>query len=219
MSQLRVHTLTLSLDGFVAGPDQSVDAPFGAGAMGLHDWIFATRTMRERFGQPGGTTGLDDDEVAAADDDIGATIIGRNMFGPVRGPWERWPDGEWTGWWGPTPPFGHDVFVLTHHHREPLCMNGGTTFHFIEASPHEALDRATEAADGLDVRLGGGAATIRQFLAAGLVDEIALVITPLLLGAGERLFDGIEGLTETYECDGLVPGERPVTHARLTRRR
>src|SRR5947208_10816080 len=156
MPKLRVHNFAMSLDGYVAGPDQSVDNPLGVGGESLHEWIFETRTWRRMIGEDGGDTGIDDEFMARGDEGIGATIMGRNMFGPVRGPW---PDEQWTGWWGDTPPYHHPVFVLTHHPRPPLTMAGGTTFHFV-ADPIEAvLARAYDAAGGADVRLGGGVST------------------------------------------------------------
>src|SRR5882757_8545135 len=158
----------MSLDGFVAGPRQSVEAPLGEGSERLHAWIFETRYGRQMIGAEGGAAGIDDDFLAAGDVNVGATIIGRNMFGPVRGPW---PSEEWRGWWGPNPPYHHDVFVLTHHQRSSLAMEGGTTFHFVDGSVEDVLERALAAADGQDVRIGGGASTVRQFLRAGLIDE------------------------------------------------
>lgn len=207
MTRLRVHAFTITLDGFAAGTDQRPEAPFGDGVEGLHDWM--TPSFR------GEGTGVDGAAFDAGTENIGATIIGRNMFGPVRGPW---PDESWRGWWGENPPYGHDVFVLTHHPRPSLPMEGGTTFHFLEATPAEALARASEAARGADVRLGGGAATVRAFLAAGLVDEMHLVIAPLLAGAGERLFDGLADLPRDYRVDAFVTGESGAVHARVVRR-
>ncbi|MBT2394914.1 dihydrofolate reductase family protein [Streptomyces sp. ISL-100] len=210
MPKLRVHNFTISLDGFAAGPHQRRDAPFGDGADGLHDWMFATRTM---YG-PGGVEGLDNEFVVRSEAGIGATIMGRNMFGPVRGPWQ---DESWKGWWGDNPPFHHDVFVLTHHLRPSLPMEGGTTFHFTDGSPEAVLRRAFEAADGQDVRLGGGAATIQQFLRAGLVDEMHVVIVPMFIGAGERLFDNLSGGLDGYEVVELTSSQA-VTHAVVKRR-
>ncbi len=207
MARLRIHALTISLDGFAAGRHQRADAPFGDGVEGLHDWM--TASFR------GEGTGVDDAAFRAGGENIGATIMGRNMFGPVRGPW---PDESWRGWWGETPPYGHDVFVLTHHPRASLPMDGGTTFHFLEATPEQALARAVEAAGGRDVRVGGGAATVRAFLAAGLVDELNLVIAPLLAGAGERLFERLDALPAGYRVDGFVPGETGTVHVRIVRR-
>ena len=211
--RLRVHGFAVSLDGYAAGPDQSASDPLGVGGTRLHEWAIATRSWRRIHGRDGGDTGLDDEMVAAGDDGIGATIMGRNMFGPVRGPWG---DEAWTGWWGDEPPFRHPVFVLTHHPREPLAMAGGTTFHFVTGGPGEALERAFEAAGGRDVRLGGGAATIRRYLEAGLVDDLHLAVVPVLLGAGERLFDGVDALAAGYECTEYRPSAS-VAHMRLVR--
>ena len=184
--KLRVHNFAISLDGYGAGPDQSEEHPLGVGGDRLHEWAYGTRAFRQAHGMEGGDEGPDDDVVALGEAGIGATIMGRNMFGPVRGPWG---DEQWTGWWGDEPPFHHPVFVLTNHARPPLTMQGGTTFHFVTDGIEAALERAVEAAGGQDVRLGGGAATIRQYLAAGLVDELHVAVVPILLGGGERLFD------------------------------
>ena len=207
MARLRVHAFTLTLDGFATGTNQRADAPFGDGVDGLHEWMFASFR--------GDGTGADHAEFLAGSENIGATIMGRNMFGPIRG---EWPDESWRGWWGETPPYGHDVFVLTHHPRPSLPMDGGTTFHFVEATPTEVLAQATEAAGGADVRLGGGASTVRAFLAEGLVDEMHLVIVPILAGAGERLFEGLDALPAGYRVEALVPGESGNVHARVVRR-
>ena len=211
--RLRVHALSMSLDGYVAGPSQDLEHPLGVGGEQFHRWIFATRTGRRVIlGEDGGTTGPDDDAVAAGFDGIGATVMGRNMFGPVRG---RWSDTDWRGWWGDEPPFGHDVFVLTHHAREPLEMDGGTTFHFVTEGPERALDLARAAAGDRDVRLGGGAATIRQYLDLGLVDELHLALVPALLGTGERLFEG-GAAAASLHCTGMEPGDGAV-HIHLAR--
>jgi dihydrofolate reductase len=210
VSKLRVHNLSVSLDGFAAGPDQDLEHPGGVGGERLHEWAFATRSFQEQHQGSGGETGLDDDFIAAGTAGIGATIMGRNMFGPVRGPWG---DDSWRGWWGEEPPFHHDVFVLTHHPRDPLAMQGGTTFHFVTDGIEAALERAVTAAGGADVRLGGGASTIQQYLRAGLVDELHLAIAPVLLGSGERLLDGV-GTDLT--CTRLV-SSAAVVHAVLTR--
>jgi dihydrofolate reductase len=196
MTQLRFQ-ITISLDGFAAGPRQSLENPLGEGGEALHDWAVATRSFRTTHGSEGGETGLDDDHVARWTHDLGATIMGRNMFGPIRGPWE----GEWNGWWGDEPPFRHPVFVLTHHPREPLVL-GETTFHFVTDGIDAALDRARAAAGGADVTIGGGADTIRQYLRAGLVDAFELHVVPLLLGSGERLFDDVD-LAGRYVCEEL----------------
>jgi len=215
MPKLRVHGLTMSVDGYVAGPDQSVDNPLGVGGGRLHEWMFATRTARRGFGQDGGTKGLDDDFVAQGDAGVGAAIMGRNMFGPVRG---SWGDEQWNGWWGENPPYHTAVFVLTHHPRPPVTMQGGTTFHFVTGAVGAALEQAFAAAGGKDVRLYGGAATVQQYLRAGLIDDLHLVIAPVLLGGGERLFDHLDGGAEGYECADLV-SSRAVTHVRIARAR
>ena len=213
MSKLRVHAFAVSLDGYGAGPDQSLELPMGRGGMALHEWVFATRTARKMFGQEGGETGIDDDLTASGFDNIGAWIIGRNMFGPVRGPW---PDETWRGWWGENPPYHTPVFVLTHHPREPLPMEGGTTFHFVTDGIESALRQATSAARGKDVRLGGGAGTIRQFLRARLIDELHLAISPTLLGSGEALFSGIDLVQLGYRCIKHIPSVR-ATHVVLAK--
>ncbi len=213
MSKLRVHAFSLSLDGYGAGPGQDLDHPLGHGGRALHEWLFATRTGRRLFGQEGGETGVDDDFAARGFENLGAWIIGRNMFGPVRGPW---PDDSWRGWWGETPPYHVPVFVLTHHARQPLTMDGGTTFHFVTDGIESALRQATTAAQGLDIRLGGGVATVRQFLRAGLVDELHLAISGTLLGSGEAFFSGIDLPKLGYRCTRWVGGER-ATHVVLGR--
>ena len=189
MSSLRVHGFSLSLDGFGAGTDQSLEQPLGRGGEGLHQWMFPTRTFQSLYGKGEGTNGIDDRFAVRGFDNIGAWILGRNMFGPVRGPW---PDERWKGWWGEEPPYRAPVFVLTHHARPPIEMKGGTIFHFVTGGIHEALDRACEAAGGKDIRLGGGAATIRQYLEAKLVDEMHLAISPVLLGRGEAMLAGLD---------------------------
>jgi dihydrofolate reductase len=213
MPKLRVHNFSMSLDGYGAGPEQSLDNPLGVGGSRLHEWAFATRTAREQFGMDGGEVGLDDDVVARGDAGIGATIMGRNMFGPVRG---AWGGDEWTGWWGDNPPYHHPVFVLTHHPRPPVAMQGGTTFHFVDQGIGAALERALEAAGGKDVRLGGGVATIQQYLRAGLIDEMHVAIVPILLGGGERLFDNLDGGPAGYGCAEFA-GSPTVAHAWLAR--
>jgi dihydrofolate reductase len=212
MPKVRVHNFAISLDGYAAGPDQSLDNPLGVGGERLHEWAFATRGARESEGLEGGETGLDDDFVAARTKGIGATIMGRNMFGPVRG---EWADEAWTGWWGDDPPYHHPVFVLTHHPRPPIPMKGGTTFHFVDGGIEEALDRAVEAAGGQDVAIGGGASTVQQYLRAGLIDEMHVPIVPVLLGGGERLFDNLGG-DAGYECVELICSPA-VAHARFAR--
>jgi dihydrofolate reductase len=211
MSKLRVQSFSLSLDGFGAGPNQSLENPLGTGGLALHEWAIATRTFQQLFGNDGGTTGIDDDYIARGFSNIGAWVLGRNMFGPIRGPW---PDTSWKGWWGDTPPYHTPVYILTHHAREPVTMEGGTTFHFVTEGIHSALQRATEAANGQDVRLGGGVATIQQYLRAGLVDELHLAIAPVLLGSGERFFSDIDMLSQGYECVEHV-GTANATHVVL----
>jgi dihydrofolate reductase len=217
MAKLRVHSLAMSLDGFVAGPDQDLDNPLGVGGERLHEWVFASRFGREMIGQDPGPESPDDPFLRQGEAGVGATVMGRNMFGPVRGPWtgesgESGESADWTGWWGPNPPYHHDVFVLTHHPRQSFAMEGGTTFHFVTEGIEAALDRAFAAAGGQDVRLGGGAATVRAYLGAGLVDELNLAVVPVLLGRGERLFDGPVdyAVAETVSTPA-------VTHVRLVR--
>ena len=218
MSQLRVHALSMSLDGYVAGPHQSLDAPLGVGAERLHDWMFQTRTWHQMTGQPGGSEGVDERFAAVGFEGIGATVMGRNMFGPVRGPWTPVAGEEWRGWWGPEPPYHHPVFVLTHHAHDPIEMEGGTTFFFVTDGIEAALEQARAAAGDLDIRLGGGAATVRQYLRAGLIDDLHVAIPPVLLGAGERLFDDDLGdAVDRYECVEMTAGEH-ATHVRLTPR-
>jgi dihydrofolate reductase len=213
MSQLRVHSFALSLDGYGAGPNQDVDHPLGVGGRALHEWAFATRTFQKMFGGDGGSTGIDDDFSAAGFSNVGAWILGRNMFGPIRGPWT---DEAWKGWWGDNPPYHVPVFVLTHHPRATITMAGGTSFHFVTDGIHAALERATEAARERDVRLGGGVATIQQYLRAGLVDEMHLAIAPVLLGSGERLFADLDTVKLGYRCIRHVAAPS-VTHVVLTR--
>jgi dihydrofolate reductase len=213
MSKLRVQSFSVSLDGYGAGPAQSLDNPLGVGGKALHEWAFATRTFRTMFGMDGGSTGIDDEFAVQGFANIGACILGRNMFGPVRGPW---PDDSWKGWWGEEPPYHCPVFVLTHHVRPALTMAGGTTFHFCTGGIDEALARAREAANGKDVRLGGGVATIREYLAAGQIDELHLAIAPVLLGAGEHLLGGLDLPKLGYQCTRHVPTEL-ATHVVLTR--
>lgn len=197
-SRLVVRCFGVSIDGYGAGANQDVDNPMGVGGMALHQWFFPTRTFqRGVIGKEGGTEGLDNDFAARGFDNLGAWILGRNMFGPVRGPW---PDDTWKGWWGDEPPYHCNVFVLTHHARAPLIMKGGTVFHFVTDGIQSALERAREAANGKDVRIGGGAATIRQYLRARLVDELHIAIGPTLLGSGENLFDGIDLASLGYKC-------------------
>jgi len=215
MSKLRVHAFTISLDGCGAGPNQDLDNPLGVGGVALHEWAFATRTFRQMFGSGGGTTGIDDDLAARGFTNIGAWIMGRNMFGPIRGPW---PDDAWKGWWGDSPPYHTPVFVLTNHPRTSITMNGGTSFHFVTDGIHAALKRAAEAANDQDIWLGGGVATIRQYLRAGLVDEMHLAISPVLLGSGEHLLVDIDTLKLGYQCTEYTPTKN-ATHVVLTKRR
>lgn len=197
MSRLLVNGFSISLDGYGAGPKQDLANPLGIGGMELHQWAIATRSFRKIHGQDGGTTGIDDDFIARGFENIGAWIIGRNMFGPVRGPW---PDDAWKGWWGDNPPYHAPVFVLTNHARASIEMSGGTIFHFVADGIHAAFSRAIDAAKGQDVRLGGGVATIRQYLRAGLIDEMHLAMSPILLGAGENLLEGIDAAKLGYQC-------------------
>jgi dihydrofolate reductase len=189
MSKLGVASFSLSLEGYGAGPDQSLENPLGVGGESLHEWFFPTRTFRGMSGQDG-TTGIDDDFAARGFANVGAWILGRNMFGPPR----DWAKDDWKGWWGDNPPYHCPVFVLTHRPHAPITMEGGTTFHFVTDGIHAALQRAREAANGLDVRLGGGVATVRQYLQAGLIDELHLAVAPILLGSGENLFAGLDFL-------------------------
>jgi dihydrofolate reductase len=209
MGSLRVLNFGVSIDGYGAGPSQDLKNPLGVGGEAMIDWSRATRTFREMHGVSGGDpTGIDEEFVARGFRNIGAWIMGRNMFGPVRGPW---PDFDWKGWWGETPPFHTDVFVLTHHAREPFQMDGGTTFHFVTDGIESALRQATRAANGKDVRLGGGVSLVRQYLKAGLVEEIHLAIVPKLLGAGEPLLPGIDLAGMGYRCAEYVPSPK-VAH-------
>jgi dihydrofolate reductase len=213
VAKLRVN-ITMSLDGYVAGPEQSLDDPLGKGGEALHTWMVVTRSFREQHGSgEGGTTGLDDERAAAWNENVGAAIMGRNMFGPVRGPWG---DEEWRGWWGENPPYHHPVFVLTHHTRPPLEMEGGTTFHFVTDGIEAALERAFAAAAGKDVIIGGGASTAQQYLRAGLVDELEVHVAPVLLGGGERLFDDVDDGTAGLEFVDLVASPA-VAHYRFAR--
>jgi len=213
MSQVWVHNFSVSLDGYGTGEGQSLESPYGHASVRLHQWFFGTRTFRAMQGEPGGSTGVDEAFAGNWGTGIGAEIMGRNKFGPQRGPWEN---EEWKGWWGDDPPFHTPVFVLTHHSRPSIEMKGGTTFHFIDASPAEALAAAREAAGGLDVRIGGGPATIRQFLAADLIDHMHIVLVPIVLGRGERLWDGFEGLEERFDIEA-VSSPSGVTHLTFTR--
>ena len=212
MSKVRVAAFSISVDGFGAGPEQDLDNPLGRGGEELHKWMVPTRTFQGLYGKDG-TIGLDDDFTARSFANVGAWILGRNMFGPVRGPW---PDDQWKGWWGDNPPYHVPVFVLTHHAREPVAMEGGTTFHFVTDGIEAALKRAREAAGGKDVRIGGGASTIRQCLEARLIDEMHLAIAPILLGSGENLFEGLDLPKLGYRVTEQVAGEA-ATHVLIAR--
>jgi dihydrofolate reductase len=213
MPKLRVHNFAISLDGYAAGPHQSLDHPLGVGGARLHEWRFAPHMGRQMPGTDRDDEGLDAAFMARGDHGIGATIMGRNMFGPIRGPWGS---GVWTGWWGDDPPYHHPVFVLTHYPRSSIPMQGGTTFYFVDDGIEAALARAFEAADGADVMVGGGPATVQQYLRAGLIDEMHVVIVPILLGSGERLFDHLDGDPGGYDCVEFVSSPS-VVHVRLSR--
>src|SRR5262245_57091699 len=215
MSKLIVKTFTISVDGYGAGPNQDLLNPLGVRGSELFDWLFQTCTWQRMHGQENGETGVDDDVAADGFVGVGAWILGRNMFGPVRGPW---PDESWKGWWGDEPPYHAPVFVLTHHARAPLKMAGGTEFHFITEGIHAALEQAKAAAGGSDVRLGGGVATIRQYLQASLIDELRIVVSPVLLGMGEHLLNGIDMPALGYECTEHKAGTRAAVHFTLRKR-
>ena len=212
MSRLTVSAFTVSVDGYGAGPDQDLEHPLGRGSAHLHDWLIPTRTFQQLSGKDG-DTGVDDDFAKRSFDNVGAWIMGRNMFGPVRG---SWPDESWRGWWGENPPYHVPIFVLTHHARPPLAMAGDNVFHFVTGGIHEALDRARAAAGVKDIRIGGGAATIRQYLEADLVDEMHLAVSPILLGRGEPLFAGIDLLAKGFTVTEQVAGARAL-HVVLTK--
>ena len=214
MSKLRVHAFSISLDGYGAGPNQDADNPLGIGGLELHKWLRGTRTFGQLFGGGGGATGLDDDFVSRGFENIGAWILGRNMFGPLRG---AWPDENWKGWWGENPPYHTPVFILTHHPRASITMEGETTFHFVSDGIHATLNRARDAANGRDIRLGGGVAVIQQYLRAGLIDEMHVAISPFLLGTGEQLFTDIDLVKLGYQCTEHVPSPN-TTHIVLTKR-
>ncbi|MEP9380838.1 dihydrofolate reductase family protein [Nocardioides cheoyonin] len=207
MSKVRVQNFSISLDGFGTGDGQALETPFGHAGERLHEWMVATSFGRALFGQQGGSTGVDDAFAQRFEPGIGAEIMGAGKFGPPG--WQD--DPEWTGWWGPNPPFHTPTFVLTHRPRPPVEMEGGTTFHFLDASPEKALAAAREAANGLDVRIGGGVSVLRDYLAAGLVDHLHVVVVPILLGRGVRLWDGLEGLEEQYAVES-VSSPSGVTH-------
>lgn len=211
MPKLRVHNFSISLDGYGAGVNQTREEPLGVGGEQLHDWLVATRMFKQMYGDDeSGDTGLDNEIAMRGDDNMGASIMGRNMFGPIRG---EWGDEVWKGWWGDNPPYHHPVFVLTHHPHEPIPMEGGTTFYFVTDGIESALTQAYQAANGQDVRLLGGVSTIQQYMRAGLLDEFHFAISPVLLGKGERLFDNV---AEGYECVELVSTPK-AAHVRLAR--
>jgi dihydrofolate reductase len=214
MTKLRVNSFTVSLDGYGAGPNQSMEKPLGVGGEAVHRWLVGTRTFRQIFGNEGGSTGVDDEFAQRGFANVGAWILGRNMFAPVRGPW---PDESWRGWWGDNPPYHCEVFVLTHHARKSLTMEGGTTFHFVTGGSEEALSRARKAAGSKDVRVGGGVATIQQYLRARLIDELHIAVSPVLLGSGEALFGGIDLPALGYEVTEHV-ATPAATHIVLTKR-
>ena len=207
MPRLLALGFSISLDGYGAGPSQSLESPLGVGGEGLHDWLVNTRTFKRMHGGEGGDVGIDEDFAARSMAGIGAWIMGRNMFGPIRGPW---PDESWRGWWGANPPYHTPVFVLTHHQRPPLEMEGGTVFHFVTEGIQAALERAQAAAGRQDIRLLGGAATIRQYLQAGLLDEMHVAVSPILLGSGEHLLAGLDLPALGYKCTACVPSAKAV---------
>ena len=214
MPRLIVSGFTISLDGYGAGPRQSLEEPLGVGGEELHDWLVTSRTFKRTHGGEGGETGIDEDFAARSMAGLGAWIMGRNMFGPVRGPW---PDESWRGWWGKNPPYHTPVFVLTHHARPPLEMEGGTVFHFVTDGIHAALERAPDAAGDKDIRVAGGASTIRQYLQAGLIDEMHVPVSPILLGSGEHLLGGLDLPALGYRCAESVAGPK-ATHYIIARR-
>jgi dihydrofolate reductase len=214
MPKVTASAFSISIDGYGAGPDQSLENPLGRGGGPLHKWFAPTETFRKVHGEAGGTTGVDEDFAARGFEDVGAWILGRNMFGPIRG---AWPDEEWRGWWGDNPPFHVPTFVLTHFPREPVAMEGGTTFHFVTGGIEETLDQARKAAGGKHVRIGGGASTIRQYLEARLIDEMHLAVAPVILGTGESLFEGLDLLELGYDVIDSKPGEA-VLHVIIGRR-
>ncbi len=215
MSKLRVNCFSISFDGYSAGPDQSLENPVGVGGFPVFGWQMATQAQHKMMGKPGGETGMDNDLVLRGFENVGAWILGRKMFGPIRGPW---PDDSWKGWWGDNPPYHVPVFVLTHHARAPLTMEGGTTFHFVTDGIHSALDQATQAAQGKDVRLGGGASTIQQYLRARLIDELHLVSSPVLIGSGESIFRNLDLPALGYELTNYIASPA-ATHMFLEKKK
>ena len=215
MSKVRVAAFSISLDGFGAGPRQDLKNPLGVRGTEVHQWFFPTEVFRKNIqGQSGGSTGVDNDIAIQSFENVGAWILGRNMFGPVRGPW---PDDSWKGWWGPSPPYHVPVFVLTHHARQPLVMEGGTTFYFVTDGIESALKQAKEAAKGKDVRIGGGVSMLRQYAAAKLIDEIQFSFSPVLIGEGEHVFAGMDFAKLGYVPTKTIPGEN-ATHVLITRK-
>jgi dihydrofolate reductase len=214
MSKVEVGAFSVSIDGFGAGPRQDLQNPLGVRGTELHNWFFHTEMFKKMQGQSGGTTGIDNDFAAQSFENVGAWILGRNMFGPVRGPWK---DDSWKGWWGDSPPYHTPVFVLTHHARSPLAMEGGTTFHFVTDGLQPALKKAKESAQGKEVRIGGGVSVIRQYLIAGQIDEMHLAVTPVLLGEGEHLFYGINLHQLGFRLIRTVAGEN-ATHVFITKK-
>jgi dihydrofolate reductase len=215
MARVRVHNFSISLDGYGAGPNQTREDPLGVGGESLHRWFIPTRAFQQLHGDSDGTTGVDNDIAARFGEGVGAWVMGRNMFGPIRGPWT---DDDWRGWWGSNPPYHGPVFVLTHHAHPPIEMEGGTVFHFVTGGVHEAMERATAAAGGKDVQVGGGVSTVRQCLEAKLIDEMHVAISPTLLGSGEHLLYGLDLTALGYECTTHVP-TAAATHVVLTLRR
>ena len=213
MGRVRAAAFSVSLDGFGAGPEQSLENPLGVGGRALHGWFLETRTFKAMFGAEGGSDGVDEDFARRSMEGFGAFILGRNMFGPVRG---DWPDDSWKGWWGDNPPYHAPTFILTHHPRDPIVMEGGTTFHFVTDGIHAALERARDVAGDLDIKIGGGVSTIRQYLQAGLIDELHLAISPVLLGRGEALFEGLDLPALGYRVIATTPTEL-ATHVVLGR--
>src|SRR4051794_15324056 len=214
MSRLRVESFSISIDGYGAGPNQSLENPLGVGGMAVHQWVFGTQSFQQMHGSgEGGSTGIDDQVAVHAVENIGACILGRNMFAPIRG---QWPDDSWKGWWGPNPPYHVPVFVLTHHPRAPIEMEVGTVFHFVTDGIEAALQRAKQVAGDKDIRIGGGVSVMRQFLQARLLDELHLVVSLVLLGAGENLFSGLDLLALGYVCTESVAGTN-ATHIKVLR--